>query len=225
MAQFGSIPPPNPLSYEGQVVVPFITRTFSPQPSFNTFPVPTVWINTQASIAYMLLSKPGGVADWVQLASVPGVIDTITTPDSTVVVPTTGNINFLNGFGMNIVGSGSNITFGATGGGITWVEVTGTSQNLTGDTGYVANNSALVTFTLPATCAFGSLIKIVGLGTGGWTIVQNSGQEIIFGEVNTTSGVGGSLSSSNAHDCIDILCVAADTTFQIIDSIGNITYV
>jgi len=111
----GSIPPPGPLAYEGQVVVPFIHRTFSPQSTFNQFPVPTIWINTSISQAWILVSKALGVAVWAPIGGAPGEIDTITTPDMTVVVPTAGNINFLNGTGMNITGSGSSITFSLTG--------------------------------------------------------------------------------------------------------------
>jgi len=111
----GSVPPPGPLNYTGEVVVPFINRTFNPQTTFNTFSVPTIWINTMTSNAYILVSKALGVADWVHIGGTPGELDTITTPDSTVVVPTAGNINFLNGTGMNITGSGSDITFNITG--------------------------------------------------------------------------------------------------------------
>lgn len=107
----GSINPPNPLSYEGQVAVPFINRTFPPQSTFNQFPIPTVWVDTSSSDAFVLVSKAAGVAVWAKIGGIPGSIDSITTPDSTVVVPTSGNINFLNGSAMSITGSGSDITF------------------------------------------------------------------------------------------------------------------
>lgn len=107
----GSIPPPNPLTYEGQVAVPFIVRPFPPQSSFNKFPVPCFWIDNNAANAYIQVAKPLGIADWVLLGGSPGALNTITTPDSTVVVPVAANINFLNGSGMTITGSGNNITF------------------------------------------------------------------------------------------------------------------
>jgi hypothetical protein len=173
----------------------------------------------------MLVSKALGNAVWLQLAGAPGTIDTITTPDTTVVVPTAGNINFLNGGGMNITGSGSNITFNSTGGGVQWVEVTGTTQAMAIDHGYVTSNGALVTLTLPATAVFGSVIQVAGKGAGGWTIAQNGGQTVFFGTDTSTPGAGGSLSSTHSRDCLTILCITADTEFEVIDSLGNITIV
>lgn len=221
----GSIPPPNPLSYEGQVVVPFISRTFAPETTFNKFPVPTIWINTLSDTAYILVSKSLGVAVWATVGGSPGALNTITTPDSVVVTPSSGNINFLNGIGMAITGSGANITFTSTGGGLSWTDVTGTAQDLAANNGYTANNGALVTLTLPATCAYGSVISVVGKGAGGWAIAQRAGQQIFFGSASTTIGVTGALSSTNRRDVVTLLCVAADTDFEVLNSIGNIIHV
>jgi len=110
-SSIGSVPPPNPLSYAGSVFVQFIMRRFPPQDTFNTFQVGTIWLDTLASNAYILVSKELGVADWILIGGEPGELATITTPDSTVIVPDAGNINFLNGTGMNITGSADNITF------------------------------------------------------------------------------------------------------------------
>lgn len=225
MAQLGSVPPPGPLSYQGQVVVPFVMKTFNPETTFNTFSVPTIWINTATSTAYILVSKELGVAVWAEMGGAPGNLNTITTPDMTVVVPTAGNIDFLNGMGISITGSGDSITFTATGGGVSWSEVTGTSQSMAANNGYIASNGATVTLTLPTTAAQGSVIEVVGKGAGGWTIAQNSGQRIYYGIATTTLGAGGSLSSTNQRDCVKLLCVTADTEFEVLSSIGNITYV
>lgn len=118
--------------------------------------------------------------------------------------------------------------FNATAGGsglMPWTEVTVTSQALAVDNGYIMNNAALVTGTLPATAAAGSIIEVVGEGAGGWLVAQNASQEIRFGDVVTTNGVGGSLASTNAGDAIRLLCITANTTWRVISSIGNITYV
>jgi hypothetical protein len=107
-----------------------------------------------------------------------------------------------------------------------WINETTTPISLVADKKYVANNGAtLITFTLPTTAAFGTTIEISGLSSGGWTIAQNSGQSINFGNEVTTTGVGGSLSSSNKNDYIKILCVTANMTWNVIGSIGNITIV
>ncbi len=221
----GSIPPANPLAYEGQVVVPFIMRTFGPQTTFNQFPVPTIWINTSAGNAYILVSKALGVADWVLMGAASGALNTITTPDSTVVTPVAGNINFLESGSISITGSGDNVTFNATGGGLAWTEVTTTSQAMAVNSGYIANNAALVTLTLPATAAIGSTFEIMGKGTGGWLLAQNAGQTVYFGNMATTTGATGSLASTHQRDTLTVICVTADTDFQVDNNVGNITVV
>ncbi len=218
------ISPSGPLAYTGVVAVPFIMRTFSPLTTNNQFPVPTIWINTATSNAYILVSKALGVAIWVSLGGGGGDLDTITTPDAVVVVPTAGNINFLESGSITITGSGSDITFNATGGGLMWVEVTTTSQAMSVNTGYVANNGALVTLTMPVTAAFGSIIQVVGKGAGGWLIAQNANQTIHFGNQSTTTGVAGSLASTNLRDGVTMVCTTADTDFTVID-VGNLTVV
>jgi len=105
-----------------------------------------------------------------------------------------------------------------------WTEVTGTSTTAAGDNGYIANNGSLVTITLPATCALGKVISITGKGAGGWKIAQNADQLVHFGNVVTTTGTDGYLSSTNQYDTIELLCTVADTTFTVQRSIGNITY-
>jgi len=103
--------------------------------------------------------------------------------------------------------------------------VTGTSQAMAVDNGYVANNAALVTLTLPSTAAVGDSVQVFGLGAGGWTIAQNAGQLIHFGSQVTTTGTGGSLSSTNQYDNVTLVCIVANTTWSTKAPEGNLTYV
>jgi hypothetical protein len=107
----------------------------------------------------------------------------------------------------------------------TWNTVAGTSQAMLADNGYIPQNVALTTFTLPATASLGETFRIAGRGAGGWAVAQNAGQTIYLGNVNTTTGVGGSLASTNRGDCFELVCIATDTDFVMISSMGNITYV
>jgi len=116
-------------------------------------------------------------------------------------------------------------TVSSGGGGITWNEITGTTGNAEADNGYIANNSSLVTITLPSTCAVGKTIRIAGSGAGGWKLAQNASQVIYFGDMNTTTGTGGYLASVYRYDQVEILCITADTTFTVIGSMGDITVV
>ncbi len=108
---------------------------------------------------------------------------------------------------------------------MTYTDVTGATQALAVNNGYIMNRATLITATLPATAAEGSIIDIVGKGAGGWLIAQNSGQTIHFGNINTTTGATGSLASSAQYDCIMLICTTANTDFVVKSSIGNITYV
>lgn len=131
--------------------------------------------------------------------------------------------------GSNIaITAGSNtITIASTGGGssFTWNTVSGTSQAMAVNNGYIANNAGLVTLTLPATAAVGDMIRVTGKGAGGWTIAQNSGQTIYFGTSTTTTGVGGSLASSQQRDGVEIVCVTANNDFNVLSAQGNLTVV
>jgi hypothetical protein len=61
-----------------------------------------------------------------------------------------------------------------------WVNVTGISAQALANTGYLANNDlAQVIITLPAAPVLDDIVKVSGLGAGGWKIAQNAGQSII----------------------------------------------
>lgn len=117
------------------------------------------------------------------------------------------------GPGISIANGAGSITVSGTGSGIGWTEVTGTTQAIVADNGYVANNAGLVTFTLPTTAAFGTVVNVVGKGAGGWKINQNASQIVRIGSAATTSGVGGSIASTNRYDSIELLCTTANTTW------------
>lgn len=87
---------------------------------------------------------------------------------------------------------------------------------------YRPTNAALTTFTLPTVCPEGAVISIEGMGAGGWAIAQGAGQMIVYGDLATTAGAAGKVSSMHERDVIRLRCIAADTTFQVISSIGNL---
>lgn len=110
---------------------------------------------------------------------------------------------------------------------MTWTEVTGTTQGMSVNSGYIANNASLVTLTLPSTAAIGDSIRLLGKGAGGWKIAQLATQQIIFGILSCTVGTGGSLSSLKQNDAIDLRCITAGsaTIWEVTDSSGNITVI
>lgn len=104
---------------------------------------------------------------------------------------------------------------------LNWSVVTA-NQSAAINSGYIVNSASLATITLPATATVGSILEVVGMGAGGWRLGQGAGQQVIFGSVSNTSGTGGQLNSTHQRDSIRLVCIIADTTWQVISSVGNI---
>lgn len=85
------------------------------------------------------------------------------------------------------------------------------------------NNASRVVFSLPAICNVGDYFRVAGFGAGGWRIQTSAGQFITFGDQQTS--VGGYLESIDDRDCIELVCVVANTEWQELSSQGNITVV
>ncbi len=115
------------------------------------------------------------------------------------------------------------ITYAAApSGGMTWSNVTGTSQAMAVSNGYVANNASLVTLTLPAVASVGQIVAVSGNGAGGWSVAQNASQIVHIGSVASTAGVGGSVASTNRYDCVELICTVANLEFVARSSFGNL---
>ena len=123
-------------------------------------------------------------------------------------------------------GVGAALTWEApgAGGGITWSVETG-DMAAVADHGYIANKVGVLTFTIPATVAAGKIFRFTGINTAnGWKVAVSTGQTIYFGTTNTTITTG-YLQSSAIRDSVELVCVVANTDFNVIGSIGNITVV
>lgn len=128
--------------------------------------------------------------------------------------------------------AGNNITLTTSAGGnetitiasdgtLVWNEVTANTTMVVNN-GYITNSVSRIDLTLPATAVVGSVIQIVGKGTGGWRVVQAASQQVIMGNVSGATGVDGVVDSTHARDCISMVCVTANNIWQVHDSIGNI---
>ncbi len=60
-----------------------------------------------------------------------------------------------------------------------WMAVQTATYQATSNSNYLVDKASQVTITLPSTPTVGDIIKIVGLGSGGWKIAQNSTQFIM----------------------------------------------
>ena len=129
------------------------------------------------------------------------------------------------GSGIDVTNGAGSITIaGAAGSGVlSWVVETTTSRALLVDQGVIGNNAATITMTLPTTAAVGSVIRVVGMGAGSFKIAQNVLELIHFGTATTTTGVGGSIESTQVNDSIEIVCIVANTEWAVLSSVGNLT--
>lgn len=129
------------------------------------------------------------------------------------------------GAGISVTNGAGSITISNTGAGFTWFDVVGGSATLAAQSGYIADAAGLTTFTMPTNNTFGDTIKVVGKGAGGWKIVYGAGQNIIFGSSASTATTG-NIASTNAHDCVEMVCTTASVTapiFTVVSAVGNIS--
>jgi hypothetical protein len=109
----------------------------------------------------------------------------------------------------------------ATGGGLSW-DLASVNTNMVSNTGYIADGGGRVTLTLPATSNIGDVISVVN-SINGFMIAQNAGQQITFASQQTTVGTSGNLSSTQVlGEAVTLLCIAANTDWQVISSIGTL---
>ena len=129
------------------------------------------------------------------------------------------------GAGISIVNGAGSITISGSGS-AGWVDQTTTPVTMAVNTGYTADAGAsLITLTLPATSAIGDFLEINGKGSGLYTIAQTVGQQIHFGNLASTSGAGGTISSTLQFDCIRLRCITANTIWVVVSAVGNFTVV
>ncbi len=131
---------------------------------------------------------------------------------STGATPVVGQITGSGGVSVTL-GAGT-IAISGTTGGVNWTTVTGASQAMAVNSGYITNNAGVVTLTLPATFAVGEVMYIVGLGAGGWLVQANGGQTIHVGSSATSSG--GSVASTNQYDSMKLVGTVANTTLSVL---------
>jgi hypothetical protein len=188
----------------------YSTSTFADTYAINSFLYASA-ANTVTALAPALSSV---LASSAASTGVPTWVGPLT--NGQVVVGSTGATpvaaTLTAGTGISISNGAGSITINATGSGMATVEVTGTTQAMAVNTVYIANNAALVVFTLPASFAVGDAISVVGKGAGGWRIDQNAGQNQQVGSVSSTVGAGGSVASTNRFDSVNYLATTANVT-------------
>lgn len=133
--------------------------------------------------------------------------------------PTVGTLTA--GAGISITNGSGTITIANAGAGPSWNFIAA-SQPMVADNGYVciAPGGALV-LSLPAVSAQGQEIEVYLDGATSWQITQAANQQILYGNTNTTLGVGGSITSTSQGDSIRILCTVTNLRWIVLAGIGN----
>lgn len=106
-----------------------------------------------------------------------------------------------------------------------WTVVT-TNTLMGVNNGYFTSSGGTLLMTLPTVVAVGSTIRISNIA-GNFRIVQSASplQSINFGDDTTTPGAGGSVTSMDVGDTVELVCYAANTGFQVLSSMGNFVIV
>lgn len=205
-------------------------------PSSNDvhYKIGTLWLNPQNITLWYLNSQSsaGGILQslWVGLES---SVETLSDTLNTIVDPSSAldspphNIQLTNLDGsISIVADAANhrLIFSAANGGFSWQIVT-TATALTDGVGYFANAVGSVAFSLPATSSVGDTYQIVAMSSGGWSISQSAGQQMRLGNVASTLGASGSISSTAQGDWIELACSVANTNWIANAVQGNLTIV
>jgi len=157
-----------------------------------------------------------------KIGSSGGGAGTITGDSGGAISQSAGNWTFTGAGGLSVSGSGSTLTFTQSGGsgGVTWSVITA-DQTAAVNNYYVANKAGLLTLTMPSTAAVGSVIGILNINTaaGVQVLSANPGQ-LVFQGVSATANTG-HFDSTALGDAVYMVCVVANTTWQVTNSQGN----
>ena len=134
-----------------------------------------------------------------------------------------GNINILGVGGTSVTGDpGTNtLSIETTGGGVEWF-VVAINVAMGVNNGYISNAGGQIQLLLPAVAPVGSIVRVVANTAGGWQITQNAGQSIRFGNMLTTVGGGGSLTSTAIGDAVELVCAVANSGWIALSGVGNV---
>jgi len=128
----------------------------------------------------------------------------------------------------NIGNTGPQGTSGPQGAGGLAYQVVVADTQMVANVGYIVNNSTAsqrLVLTLPTSNATEGRMEIIGKTLGGWRVAQNTGQNIVFGYMETIAGTGGYIESSHNNDFAKLVCLstgAYPTEFAVAGSVGSI---
>lgn len=198
--------------------VPLISQGAASQPIYGTAVVAgggTGSVSFNINGAVYSNTTTTGVLQAATLTSGQLLIGGTTTPAAATLTP---------GTGISISNGNNSITIASTGAGFAWTDVTGATQTIAVQNGYLTDRGGGVTYTLPASASIGDTFKIVGKA-GLATITPNANQQLLIGSASGTVGATGTAVATNAGDCITFVCITsgASTVYRAESFVGNWT--
>jgi hypothetical protein len=100
-----------------------------------------------------------------------------------------------------------------------WLEVSESQILLAPNTGYRIKTQTLAKLRLPMSAAVNSEIRIDGQ-TGGWELIQQEGQQILFGDLASSPGEVGGLRGTLPSDYAELLYLGEEA-WKVVRAIGN----
>ena len=112
------------------------------------------------------------------------------------------------------------LTWYTPSGGLSFSEIT-TDTNAAVNNGYICNDGAVITVTLPATFAQGDAVYIFGKGAGGWRVEPNTGDTIyhLADDVDDSEY----FASGDSRTCIRIYAITDNADWEIVKLEGDIS--
>jgi hypothetical protein len=161
----------------------------------------------------------------VDNAILPPDVATSYDTDAGTAVPSSNEININGGPGVTVSANpngSNNILISVSGEGFKWNNQTTDLNPVVVENGYAANKpGSTLQLTLPTGAAFGSVVKVMGVGFRGWQLNAGTGQSIIFGSSETSSG--GYLASTNQYDQVTVVCSPSSLIWIVDSAVGNLT--
>jgi hypothetical protein len=161
-----------------------------------------------------------GIISIVGVPTVPTIFDA----NVGSATPAANILNIFGSGGISTTGSGNTITITSSGV-ISWSTISA-SQALAINHGYfcVSPGGAL-SLSLPAVSSIGDIIEITLDGATSFTVTQGAGQSVRMGNVATSAGVGGSISTTQQGDTLRLVCQTANLKWNVLSMMGNLTLV
>ena len=101
-----------------------------------------------------------------------------------------------------------------------WSDITGVSVNAAINNGYIADRTSTpVQVLLPTTFNIGDTVIVMGKGTGGWSLIANTGQTIQFGSLVTSTA--GAINSEIQYGNIQVRGLIPNLVWEVTNVFGN----